>query len=39
MEREIAGEITGDSLVDYDIEVHDEGEAISEYWALISTTG
>ncbi|XP_078443608.1 ubiquitin-associated (UBA)/TS-N domain-containing protein isoform X3 [Wolffia australiana] len=38
MEKEIAGQITGDSLMDYDIEVQEEGEAIAEYLAMIKSS-
>lgn len=35
MEEEIAREITGDAYAEYDIEVSKEGDAISEYLALL----
>ncbi|XP_058111437.1 uncharacterized protein LOC131254737 [Magnolia sinica] len=38
MEDEIAQELTGDPLSDYDIEVTKEGEAITEYLALLFST-
>ncbi|XXG59113.1 hypothetical protein AAC387_Pa04g1251 [Persea americana] len=38
MEDEIAQELTGDPLADYDIEVTKEGEAIAEYLALLTST-
>ncbi|URE49310.1 UBA [Musa troglodytarum] len=37
MEDELAKEVTGDPLVDYDIEVTKEGEAIAEYLALLDS--
>ncbi|CAL9771991.1 unnamed protein product [Musa acuminata subsp. burmannicoides] len=37
MEDELAKELTGDPLVDYDIEVTKEGEAIAEYLALLDS--
>lgn len=38
MEDEIAHELTGDPLADYDIEITKEGEAIAEYLALLAST-
>ncbi|MQL92423.1 hypothetical protein Taro_025042 [Colocasia esculenta] len=38
MEREIADQLTGDSLADYDTEAAEEGEAISEYLALLDSS-
>ncbi|XP_024370673.1 uncharacterized protein [Physcomitrium patens] len=37
MEEEIAREITGDPFAEYDIEVSKEGDAISEYLALLNS--
>lgn len=37
MEGEIAKELTGDPLADYDIEVAKEGEALAEYFALLDS--
>ncbi|CAL9102521.1 unnamed protein product [Musa textilis] len=37
MEDELAKKLTGDPLVDYDIEVTKEGEAIAEYLALLDS--
>ncbi|XP_038988957.1 NEDD8 ultimate buster 1 isoform X2 [Phoenix dactylifera] len=37
MEGEIAKELTGDPLADYDIEVAKEGEALEEYFALLDS--
>ncbi|KAF5207762.1 Nedd8 ultimate buster [Thalictrum thalictroides] len=39
MEEELARELKGDALSDYDIEVTKEGEAITEYFALLASTG
>ncbi|PIA28707.1 hypothetical protein AQUCO_06700018v1 [Aquilegia coerulea] len=39
MEKQIARELKGDALSDYDIEVTTEGEAITEYLALLTSTG
>ncbi|KAF9613800.1 hypothetical protein IFM89_011969 [Coptis chinensis] len=39
MENAIASELTGDAFADYDIEVTVEGEAITEYLALLASTG
>eukprot|EP00262_Sarcandra_glabra_P006040 TRINITY_DN1806_c0_g1_i1.p1 TRINITY_DN1806_c0_g1~~TRINITY_DN1806_c0_g1_i1.p1 ORF type:complete len:586 (-),score=141.30 TRINITY_DN1806_c0_g1_i1:263-1936(-) len=38
MEEEIARQLKGDPLSDYDIEVTKEGEAIAEYMALLAAT-
>ncbi|KAF5206712.1 Nedd8 ultimate buster [Thalictrum thalictroides] len=38
MENEIARELTGDALSDYDIEVTTEGEAITEYFSQLAST-
>ncbi|XP_077238001.1 ubiquitin-associated (UBA)/TS-N domain-containing protein [Tasmannia lanceolata] len=38
MEDEIAQELSGDPLSDYDIEVTKEGEAITEYMALLASS-
>ncbi|XP_072977800.1 uncharacterized protein [Typha angustifolia] len=38
MENELANELTGDPLADYDIEVAKEGEAIAEYLSLLEST-
>ncbi|CAM6069601.1 unnamed protein product [Sphagnum tenellum] len=37
MEQDIAQNVTGDPLAEYDIEVHKEGEAISEYLGLLKS--
>ncbi|PAN40405.1 hypothetical protein PAHAL_7G312700 [Panicum hallii] len=37
MESELAHELTGDALDDYDIEVSDEGQAIAEYLSLLES--
>lgn len=37
MEDELANELTGDPLADYDIDVTKEGEALSEYVALLNS--
>ncbi|XP_039819709.1 NEDD8 ultimate buster 1-like isoform X4 [Panicum virgatum] len=37
MESELADELTGDALDDYDIEVSDEGQAIAEYMSLLES--
>jgi len=37
MESELAHELTGDALDDYDIEVSDEGQAIAEYMSLLES--
>ncbi|XP_042506957.1 NEDD8 ultimate buster 1-like [Macadamia integrifolia] len=39
MEDTLVQELTGDALADYDIEVTKEGEAISEYLALLTSIG
>ena len=40
MEDELAGELAkGDALTDYDIEVAKEGEAVTEYLALLESAG
>jgi len=40
MEYELAGELAkGDALTDYDIEVAKEGEAVTEYLALLESAG
>ncbi|XP_043702270.1 NEDD8 ultimate buster 1 [Telopea speciosissima] len=39
MEDTLVKELTGDALEDYDIEVAKEGEAISEYLALLTSVG
>lgn len=40
MEDELAGELAkGDALTDYDIEVVKEGEAVTEYLALLESAG
>jgi hypothetical protein len=35
MESELANELTGDALDDYDIDVSNEGQAIAEYLSLL----
>ena len=37
MESELAHELTGDAVDDYDIEVSDEGQAIAEYMSLLES--
>jgi hypothetical protein len=37
MESDLAHELTGDALDDYDIEVSDEGQAIAEYLSLLES--
>lgn len=37
MEDELANELTGDPLADYDIDVTKEGDALSEYVALLNS--
>ncbi|OEL34374.1 hypothetical protein BAE44_0004609 [Dichanthelium oligosanthes] len=37
MESELAHELTGDALDDYDIDVSDEGQAIAEYMSLLES--
>jgi hypothetical protein len=37
MENELAHEMTGDALDDYDIDVSNEGQAISEYLSLLDS--
>jgi len=37
MESELAHELTGDALDDYDIEVSDEGQSIAEYMSLLES--
>jgi hypothetical protein len=37
MENELANELTGDALDDYDIDVGNEGQAIAEYLSLLES--
>lgn len=37
MENELAHELTGDALDDYDIDVSNEGRAIAEYLSLLES--
>uniref|UniRef100_R7WFZ1 Uncharacterized protein n=1 Tax=Aegilops tauschii TaxID=37682 RepID=R7WFZ1_AEGTA len=37
MENELANELTGDALDDYDIDVANEGQAIAEYLSLLES--